>query len=75
MDLESIAKSLLIMEQKYINAPMEGIGQLQERFDVVISSLAFHYVEDFEGVIKNVYNLLNDKGYLFSRKMDLLLKK
>ncbi len=34
----------------------------------MISSLAFHYVEDFEGVIKNVYNLLNDKGvFVFSQ--------
>ena len=40
---------------RYINMPMENIGQLQERFDIAISSLAFHYVEDFEGVIKNVY--------------------
>lgn len=45
----------------YINMSMENISQLQEKFDVVISSLAFHYVEDFEGVVKNVYNLLNEK--------------
>lgn len=47
---------------RYINMPMEEIAQLQERFDVVISSLAFHYVEDFEGIIRNVYNLLDENG-------------
>lgn len=38
----------------YINMPMEDIAQLNERFDIVISSLAFHYVEDFSGVV-NIY--------------------
>ena len=57
---------------RYINIPMENIGQLQECFDVVISSLAFHYVEDFEGVIRNVYNLLDDKGiFIFSQENPL----
>lgn len=57
---------------RYINMPMENIGQLQERFDIAISSLAFHYVEDFEGVIKNVYNLLDEKGVLiFSQENPL----
>ena len=31
--------------------PMEKIVELNERFDIVVSSLAFHYVEDFEGVV------------------------
>lgn len=38
----------------YIRMPMEDIGELTETFDVAISSLAFHYVEDFKGVVKNV---------------------
>ena len=48
----------------YINMPMEDIAGLQEKFDVVISSLAFHYVEDFEGVIRNIYGLLEKNGVL-----------
>lgn len=56
----------------YHNMPMEKIGQLQERFDLVISSLAIHYVEDFEGVIKSVYNLLEDGGvFIFSQENPL----
>ena len=53
---------------RYIHMPMEEIAQLQETFDVVVSSLAFHYVEDFRGVIRDVHNLLEEKGVLISRK-------
>ena len=48
----------------YLNMPMENIGELQERFDIVVSSLAFHYVKDFQALIKNIYRLLNDGGVL-----------
>ena len=57
---------------RYIHMPMEEIAQLQETFDVVVSSLAFHYVEDFRGVIRDVYNLLDKKGELiFSQENPL----
>ncbi len=57
---------------KYINMPMEDIDKLDEKFDVVISSLAFHYVEDFSGVVKNIYSLLNDGGvFVFSQEHPL----
>lgn len=48
----------------YLNMAMEDIGELQERFDIVVSSLAFHYVEDFQVLIKNIYRLLKDGGVL-----------
>lgn len=57
----------------YINMPIEDISQIKESFDVIISSLAFHYVEDFEGVVKNVYKLLNANGvFLFSQEHPLV---
>ena len=56
----------------YINMPIENIFELTEKFDIVISSLAFHYVEDFAGVVKNVYNLLNENGaFIFSQENPL----
>ena len=56
----------------YINMPMENIFELTEKFDIVISSLAFHYVEDFAGVVKNIYNLLNENGtFIFSQENPL----
>ena len=57
---------------EYIKMPMEEIVQLQENFDVVISSLAIHYVEDFKGVVRNVYNLLDENGvFIFSQENPL----
>ncbi len=56
----------------YLNMPMEDIGSLEGEFDVVISSLALHYVEDFPGVVKNVYRLLSEGGiFLFSQEHPL----
>ncbi len=56
----------------YLNMPMEDIGAIDRRFDVVISSLALHYVEDFPGVVKNVFKLLNEDGiFLFSQEHPL----
>ena len=57
----------------YINMPMENISRLNESFDVVVSSLAFHYVEDFVGVLKNIYNLLEPNGiFVFSQEHPLV---
>ena len=56
----------------YLNMPMEDIGELCEKFDLVISSLAFHYIEDFDGVVKNIYNLLSPGGlFVFSQEHPL----
>lgn len=49
---------------EYINMAMEDIGSLTEEFDLVISSLAFHYVEDFKGVADSIYKLLSKNGVL-----------
>ena len=56
----------------YLKMPMEDIGGLEGEFDVAISSLALHYVEDFSGVVKNVHRLLSDGGvFLFSQEHPL----
>jgi SAM-dependent methyltransferase len=54
---------------EYVHMPMEDIAQISESFDVVVSSLALHYVEDFAGVVKNIYALLNTDGvFIFSQE-------
>ncbi len=54
---------------EYINIPMEDIGSIGETFDVVISSLAIHYIEDYESVVRAVYSLLSDGGiFIFSQE-------
>lgn len=56
----------------YIHMPMEEIAGLQEKFDVVISSLALHYVEDFAGVVRKIYDLLEEEGiFVFSQENPL----
>lgn len=46
---------------------IEKIGTINDLFDTVISSLALHYVADFEAVIHNVKHLLKPGGhFIFS---------
>ena len=47
----------------YINMAMEDLGKLDGLYDIVISSLAMHYIEDFRGVLKNINRLLVPGGY------------
>ena len=51
-------------EIEYINMSMTDIHALNEKFDFVYSSLAFHYIEDFHKLICDIYALLNDGGQL-----------
>lgn len=54
---------------EFIVLPMEYISQINDKFDLVISSLAVHYVEDFEKLLNDVYELLNEDGYfIFSQE-------
>lgn len=58
---------------EYMNVAMEEIDSISEKFDLVASSLAFHYVEDFEKLLKNIYDLLFDGGILiFSQEHPLV---
>lgn len=42
---------------------MNNLDKIDKKFDLVVSSLAIHYVEDYDNLCKKVYNLLNDGGY------------
>ena len=51
----------------YLQMPIEDIGFPNGQFDVVISSLAFHYIESFEAICKKVYDALKPGGsFIFS---------
>ena len=57
----------------YVNMPMEDIARLNESFDIVVSSLALHYVEDFAGVVRSIYSLLETEGvFIFSQEHPLV---
>ena len=56
----------------YLHMAMEDISEISEYFDFVVSSLACHYVEDFERIIKECHDILNPGGLLvFSQEHPL----
>lgn len=51
----------------YIQSSIEGIEFDAESFDTIISSLAIHYVEDFQAVSDKAYSLMRKGGsFIFS---------
>ncbi len=57
---------------QYINKSMTDLNEITEKFDVVFSSLAVHYIEDFDKLVKDIYNRLNQGGYfIFSQEHPL----
>lgn len=57
---------------EYANLPMEDIASISEKFDIVYSSLAFHYVKDIDKLFADIYNVLNPNGILvFSQESPL----
>lgn len=57
---------------EYLRLPMERVGELNGPFDVVVSSLALHYVQDYAGVVDAVYGLLSPGGrFVFSQEHPL----
>jgi SAM-dependent methyltransferase len=48
---------------------MEDISQIAGTFDIITSSMAIHYVEDFSKLLMDVHNLLESEGvFLFSQE-------
>lgn len=58
---------------EYRNMSMTDISNLNEKFDFIYSSLAFHYVEDFDTFAKDMYSVLNAGGQLlFSQEHPII---
>jgi SAM-dependent methyltransferase len=52
---------------EYVRKPIEDIDYLPDTFDVVISSLAFHYIESFDDICDKVSHCLISGGdFVFS---------
>ena len=49
---------------EYKELSMENISRLNNEFDMAVSSLAFHYVENFEKLILDISKLLRKRGIL-----------
>lgn len=59
-----------VIEYKLLD--MEHLSTINETFDLAYSSLAFHYIEDFDKLVKDIYGLLNKNGLLvFSQEHPL----
>lgn len=52
---------------KYKCMAMEDIDFKEDEFDIVVSSLAFHYTKDFDLICKKIYKCLSNNGdFIFS---------
>lgn len=49
---------------EYLVMNMENLSQIEQKFDFVFSSLAFHYIKDFDKLIADISNILNKGGEL-----------
>lgn len=57
---------------EYHNTDMCNLDGIEERFDVITSSLAIHYIEDFDALLKSIHKSLKDGGYfIFSQEHPL----
>ena len=53
----------------YLHMAMEDISSIKDRFDMASSSLAIHYVEDYQALANDVHELLKDNGlFVFSQE-------
>lgn len=48
---------------EYKRLAFEELDTLKEKYDVITSSLAFDYVEDFGKLMKDIYNRLDESGF------------
>lgn len=63
----TVAKEKTSKKIKYICQPIEEVKFTSNSFDVVLSSLTFHYIESFDSIVKNVFDWLeNDGDFIFS---------
>ncbi|MCJ8343657.1 MAG: class I SAM-dependent methyltransferase [Cetobacterium sp.] len=62
---------------EYLNLDLDELEELKRRnlkFDMVYSSLVFHYIKDFKKLIENINGLLKKDGFLiFSQEHPLTL--
>lgn len=49
---------------EYIHCAIEEIDFPDESFDIILSSLVFHYIADYEALIKMIYSMLKRDGVL-----------
>lgn len=48
---------------QYERKALENVDYPDEKFDIIISSLTFHYIESFDTLAQNIYKWLKPKGH------------
>lgn len=62
-----VAKEKTADEITYVCASIEEVDFRQDSFDIVVSSLAFHYLPGLDDIVKKVFGWLTDGGdFVFS---------
>lgn len=57
---------------EFINGDMSDLSFIKEKYDVIFSSLAVHYIEDFNRLAKEIFEILNHGGFfIFSQEHPL----
>jgi len=52
---------------EFMCLPMEDMGLTNQKFDLIISSLSIHYIEDYSAMIQKINELLKSSGeFIFS---------
>ncbi len=49
---------------EFLRMDISDIDRLDGKFDLIFSALVFHYVEDFESLVKKLYDILDEGGVL-----------
>lgn len=47
---------------EYLNLDIDNLSDLNQKFDVIFSDMVFNYIEDFDKLMRDIHNLLNDSG-------------
>lgn len=75
-----ISEKMLQMAEKenksdnvqFLRISMNDLSSLNQKFDIILSSLAVHYIENFDKLLKDIFELLNDGGlFIFSQEHPL----
>ena len=60
----SEAKRLETEKVKFINSSIEDFEYHEQKYDVVVSSVCFHYVKDIQNIFDKIYRSLKPNGVL-----------
>ncbi len=62
--LEIARQKTSFPEVEYRKCAIEDIDFAEESFDIILSSLAFHYIEGYDALIKKLHKILKPEGAL-----------